>query len=127
MIRVVSKLVLMTAVVVPQAQAASYTGFAAHYRPGLMERVAANRGIPPASCMVASHRLPLARSIVVLGQRTGVSRRCTVVDICAPKDCPRIKARGIVVELDYQSNRAICGATREPPRYCPVTVWEVGP
>lgn len=125
MIRLASKLVLMTAVVLPQSQAASYTGFAASYAPGVMTAVARHRGIAPTSCMVASHRLPLERSIVVLGQRTGVSRRCKVVDICAPRDCPRIRQRGIVVELDYQSNRAICGATREPPRYCPVTVWEV--
>lgn len=125
MIHVASKL-LLVALALPQSAPASYTGFAASYSTGTMERVARHRGIPAASCMVASFRLPLERWVDVLGQRTGVRRTCKVVDVCRPgPDCRRIRQRRIVVELDWASNKAICGASKEPPSFCPVTVSEV--
>jgi hypothetical protein len=123
-IHVASKL-LLVALALPQSAPASYSGFAASYSLGTMELVARNRHMSPEPCMVASFRLPLERHIEVLGLKTGVSRRCKVVDVCHPRDCKRILARGIRVELDYGSNKAICGATREPPSYCPVRVTEV--
>ena len=125
MIHVCAKAAFVVALALPQSPP-SYIGYAASYSPGTMERVARHRGIPPASCMVASFRLPLERWVDVRGQRTGVRRRCLVVDICRPgPECRRIRQRRIVVELDYLSNRAICGASKEPPSYCPVTVVEV--
>jgi hypothetical protein len=103
----------------------SYSGFAAHYGPGTMARVARVRHMAPAACMVASHRLPLGRWVTVLGLRTGVQRHCKVVDICHPKHCASILRRRVVVELSYQDNLTICGYRNEPPRMCPVSVVEV--
>jgi len=126
MIRLASKLVLMTAVVVPQAQPASYTGFAAHYQKGLMEAVARHRGIPPASCMVAHTYHPIGTVVDVLGLRTGRRLRCLVVDVPRPgRDRASIIRRHIITELDYGSNRVICGSSHEPPSYCPVVTREV--
>jgi hypothetical protein len=126
MITCTAKIALTIALAMPQSQPASYSGYAASYAKGVMEHVADVRGIARQPCMVASWRLPLERWVVVRGQRTGVRRRCLVVDVCRPgRDCARIRRKHIVVELDWSTNKAICGASKEPPSYCPVTVFEV--
>lgn len=124
---VAARTLLLVALALPESRPPSYRGFGASYGKGVMEQVARNREMPRSGCMVASFRLPLGRWVRVVGQRTGVMRRCQVIDICAPQDCPTIRARKIVIELDWESNRAICGFSREPPRMCPVSVWELGP
>jgi len=120
-------LALVTTLSGAQAQPGTYQGFSVYYPAGLFERVAANRHMAPASCMAATSRLPLGRWIDVLGQRTGVRRRCRVLDICQPSDCPALRRRRIVVELDELSSLAVCGHLNEPARKCPVTVYEVQP
>lgn len=120
-----AKLLLVMALTLPQGPTSS--GFAVYYPAGLFEVVAANRGMTPASCMAATSRLPLGRWIDVRGQRTGVQRRCKVLDICHPNDCPALRRRRIVVELDEASNKAICGFVNEPAIKCPVVVNEVTP
>lgn len=130
MISCCMKLALVMALTLPQGATsqgyAVYSGFAAHYSRGMMQTVSRNRGLY-ADCMVASWKLPLGRWVTVLGQRTGVRRRCMVIDICAQRDCPRIRARGIVTELSYEDNKEICRRNGEPPRFCTVTVTEVTP
>jgi hypothetical protein len=91
------------------------TGHAVRYNPGVMRRVAQVRKIPPQRCMVA---WTYARSrdmgrvwLEVVGVRTGVSRRCLVVDLPQAKHRPALVRRGVVVELDYTSSFAICGRT----------------
>lgn len=126
MIRLASKIAVMVAVVLPQSQPASYTGFAASYTPGLMEAVARHRGIPPASCMVAHTYHPIGTVVDVLGLRTRRRLRCLVVDIPQPRDRARIIRRRIITELDYASNRIICGSSHEPPSFCPVVTVRQG-
>lgn len=112
--------VLITAILAPAP--APRSGYAARYRPGLMHEVARNRGMTPASCMVAATHEQLGAWLTVRGQRTGAVLTCLVVDVPAARDRAAIIRKGIVVELDHASAGIICGSTREPPSMCPVTV-----
>jgi hypothetical protein len=97
-------------------------GYATHYRQGLFEQVADNRGMPRARCMVADDRTPLGAFVAIRGARTGVLLRCQTTDVSAPKDKARHLRDGLV-ELDYHSGRAICGKWfAERWRNCPVWV-----
>jgi hypothetical protein len=104
-----------------------YEGYAARYGAGVMGRVADNRGIARSSCMVA---LTSARTITgdqwvwVLGRKTGKMRHCKIVDLPQDEDRAGLQERGIVTELDRESARDVCGGVTEPPRKCPVIVWE---
>lgn len=99
-------------------------GFAAHYRPGVMEAVSRARGLPLVDCMIASGQEPIGRWLTVSSTRA--RRRCRVTDVCRPRDCTTIKRRRIVVELDFRSAQALCGIAtfgQAPPSACPVEVW----
>lgn len=102
---------------------------AAHYAPGVMERVSRVRGLPQAGCMIASPTEPIGTWVRVRGLRTGATRLCRVTDTSAPQDRLRhIRKRQI--ELDWPSARAICNIRRvgqEPPWRCPVWVSRAGP
>jgi hypothetical protein len=95
-------------------------GIAAHYRDGLMERVAERRGLRTDGCLAASNiGNPLGSYVSVNGTR------CRIVDVCHPRDCKRLRKRGIIVELSFRSAKRICSISRygqEPPEKCPVTV-----
>jgi hypothetical protein len=104
------------------ARPATVTGFAARYAPGMMARVARNRHMAQATCMVASQFVGIGGWLTVTGLKTGAVRRCKVVDVPQPYDAKPLLRRGIVVELDHTSAKAICGSVREPPRQCPVRV-----
>lgn len=104
------------------ASATAQHGVAARYRPGLMQRVARNRGIEPAACMVASPSAPLRSWVHVSGRRTNKELRCLVVDVPQDRHRARLARLRIVVELDHESARVICGSVVDPPRLCPVTV-----
>jgi hypothetical protein len=94
---------------------------AAHYAPGYFARVAARRQLPSAPCYVASPSHDIGSWLLVEGVRTGVQRLCLVADTSQPWDRARhLRAR--LIELDYDSARAICGSTRLPNRDCPVRV-----
>jgi hypothetical protein len=105
-------------------------GRAVRYGPTVMARVALNRGIPWQPCMVAwtyAKDEDMGRKwLLVEGVKTGVRKRCLVVDLPQPRDKANLIKRGIVVELDARSSRAIC-----PPgwdgaaRLCAVRVKEV--
>jgi len=77
-----------------------------------MARVARNRGIAPQPCMVAwthADDADMGRTwLLVEGVRTGVRKRCLVVDLPHPRDRPNLMRRGILVELDARSSLAIC-------------------
>lgn len=93
-----------------------------------MERVARNRGIEPQPCMVAyTHAKDEdmgVRWLEVEGLATGVTRRCLVIDLPRPgRDKVSLIRRGVLVEIDANSSRAICGAAwRGKASECPVRV-----
>ena len=94
-------------------------GVAAMYAPGVMERVADNRGLPRSACMVAMAQ-PIGTQVVVYGEAG--SAECVVMDVPHPRDVRSIAARGIVVELDYRSSWQVCRDPRLGPEQCPVIV-----
>lgn len=98
------------------------SGYAPHYSPGLMARVAANRDMAPAACMVSSPTWPLGTHLWVHGENTGQLLDCTVVDVSAPKDRDRHIRTRRVIELSYEATTALCGSTRERVIDCPVVV-----
>lgn len=98
------------------------SGYAPHYSPGLMARVARTRDMPPAACMVSSPVWPLGTQLWVYGERTQTLLPCTVVDVSAPKDRARHIRTKRVVELSYEVTKALCGSTKERVIDCPVTV-----
>jgi hypothetical protein len=113
-------LALLT-ILAPIAHARS-TGYAARYRPGLMRRVALNRGMTPSSCMVASHVNPLGAWITVYGVSTGISLRCHVVDIAVGQDLRTNLQKGIIIEVAHENAIDLCGSTRRRPRDCLIIV-----
>lgn len=98
------------------------------YAPGLMAQVARNRGIPPQSCMVAyTHATDADMGVTWLeveGRETGVRRRCLVTDLPRPgRDKANLIRRGVIVELDAESGRIVCGASWSgKASECPVRV-----
>ena len=107
------------------APAYQHRGYAAHYRPGLMERVAQRRGMPQTPCMVATPYVALGRWVQVQSRKNGQVLRCRVTDVPHPKDIPLLRKRNIVIELNFSSARILCNIHRtgqEPPRACPVTL-----
>ena len=97
-------------------------GYAPHYAPGLMSKVAHNRDMPQAACMVSSPTLPIGSWVWVYGQRTGALLRCRVTDVSHPRDRARHLRTRRLVELDYAVTRALCGATDEPSAACKVII-----
>lgn len=105
------------------AQQTTYDGYAAHYRDGLMEQVAANRGMPVVDCMIATPYADLGTWVTVESLLTGVVQACRVTDIPHPHDRQSIIERGIVVEFGFANIDEMCNlsyAGQEPPRACPV-------
>ena len=104
---------------------AERSGFAPHYRPGLIEQVARNRGLHPVACMVASYHEPIGAWVTVTSRRTGRSERCKVVDTCRPVDCRRLIGKGYVIELGWPAAKRLCLHKRyadRDPTTCRVTV-----
>ena len=85
-----------------------------------------NRGLPVVRCMAAvtdNHRI--GAWVTITSVTTGRSERCRITDVCAQRDCARLRARNIVAELSYGAARRLCGITHyasEPPRACIVRV-----
>jgi hypothetical protein len=98
------------------------SGYAPHYSPMLMTRVAQHRAMQPSACMVSSPIWPLGTQLWVYGERTGELLDCTVVDVSAPKDAARHIRTRRVVELSFEVTKALCGSTRERVIDCPVMV-----
>lgn len=99
-------------------------GYATRYSPGLMHRVASNRAMPVADCMVSDDLARLGTFVWVRGHNTGALLSCQVTDVSQARDRERHVKAGLV-ELDWASARRVCGeaAFHGPWRWCPVTVW----
>lgn len=107
-----------------------HEGLAVRYSEGVMEAVAHNRGIPPTDCMVAytyAEAEDMGKLwLEVEGIATGVRRRCLTADLPRPHDRPNLIRRNVLVELDANSARSICGAAwRGKASECPVRVRAV--
>src|SRR6187551_1902236 len=91
---------ILSALLIQPAQAAQ-SGFAARYRPGLMERAAEIHGVrvPPGRELCASPLHPLGTLLTVTSRITGRVWSCIVGDIAHARDRAHILRRGIVIEL----------------------------
>jgi hypothetical protein len=100
------------------------SGYAPHYAKNVMERVARNRDMPHADCMVSSPRYPLGTMIWVYGRNTDTLLHCRVTDVSHPRDKARHLRTRRVVELGYTEAERLCGlrAMRDRPEKCPVIV-----
>ena len=107
-----------------------HSGFAAHYRPGLMDQVARRRGLPKVPCMIASPHYVVGTWVYVKSRKNGRTLRCRVTDVPQPYHRARLNKLNIVVELDFKSATILCNIKRpsqEPPRACPVVItWVSG-
>ena len=126
-VRLMAALAIICNLLTPPAVAAprERKGFAAHYRPGLMEKVSKRRGMPVVRCMVASPHHKLGAWVLVRSTKNKQERKCRVTDVPRKSDRPALIRRNIVVELDYKSAKVLCGikyAGHLPPRACPVIV-----
>lgn len=97
----------------------AYEGYAPYYAPGLMEKVAARRGMDVAGCMVASSVAALGERVYVYGVRTGRLLYCTVVDVSETRDRPGHLRRRIYAELAWDDATNICGQHGRT-RDCPI-------
>ena len=110
-----------------RADGHSRTGFAAHYRPGLMERVSRARGLEIVACMVASPYHRIGAWLTVHSPKRKQTLHCRVTDVPKARHRPALIRRGIVVELDFDSAKILCGIRRPreaPPRACRVVVTD---
>lgn len=83
----------------------------AHYAPGLMERVAAKRGLPSSRCYIASPTIPIGTRVQVKGLNTGKTLLCYVADTSARQDRARHIRAGLI-EVGYDEAEALCGSTK---------------
>ncbi len=99
------------------------TGFAAHYRPGLMEKVARQRGLEVVACMVASPHHKIGVWLSIHSPKRKQTLKCRVTDVPQKAHRPALIRKGIVVELDFESAKILCGIKRPreaPPSACKV-------
>jgi len=94
--------------VVPQAVNARTTraGIAAYYSPGVMARVARNRGMDLRDDVAGWAAVPNCSEvgrIVVASINGSRPERYQVLDCSHPRDKARHLRQGIVIEVDYQS------------------------
>jgi hypothetical protein len=105
----------------PPTDEPAYEGIAAHYDPGLMERVSRNRHMPIVGCMFASPLWKMGSWWRITGVKTGKTLLCRTTDTSMPKDRAR-HIRTHLIELDFASAKFICGSTRLANRECPVRI-----
>jgi hypothetical protein len=110
------------------------SGFAPRYSPNVMERVARNRGMDVAGCMVSSPYYDVGEWVLVYGYNTDRALRCRITDVsdptvkCRNGRCESDKARHTrtkrVTELSYPAALALCGRKHinHRPEQCPVLV-----
>jgi hypothetical protein len=115
----------LTGVTHAALQSRERAGLALWYSPGVMGRVAYNRGLPLRLCMIASPHHAIGARVLVTGRRTGRSRLCVVYDVPQTRHRPGLIRRGVVAELDFRSAKILCGERGGQPRNCRVTVRDV--
>jgi hypothetical protein len=108
----------------PAVPATAESGFAPHYSPRLMAKVARRRKLDPAPCMVSRPRGPIGGWVYVYGERTGQTLKCLITDVSHPRDLKRHLRTRRIVELSWETTAQICGTTKGRPVDCPVRVWE---
>lgn len=129
-VRLMDVVAIVCSLVSPPAVAAprERRGFAAHYRPGLMEKVAQRRRMPVVRCMVASPHQKLGAWVMVRSTKREQELKCRVTDVPRKGHRAALIRRKIVVELDFKSAKVLCGIKYSghlPPRACPVVVTTV--
>jgi hypothetical protein len=97
-------------------------GYAPHYAPGLMARVAERRGMDVGGCMVSSAQYEIGVSVYVIGVNTGTIRLCTVVDVSHPRDKARHLKTRRIAEISHEDARAICGTVSGSSGECPIVL-----
>jgi hypothetical protein len=114
----------LLAALTTQPASADQMGYAARYRPGLMERAAQIHGvsIPPGRELCSSPTERLGTLLTVTSRISGSVWRCVVVDIAHARDRASILRRGIVIELPPIGAMHLCGSVRGRPSDCPVRV-----
>lgn len=103
-----------------------HKGCVAHYREGLMEKVARNRKMPIVDCMIASPVIKLGTWVKIQFLNTGDIKSCRVTDVAAPKDKANIMNRGIVAEVDFNTAKSQCGVKKagdSPPWECQAIIY----
>lgn len=104
-------------------------GFAAHYSPGLMARVANNRNLPIVPCMISSPVYEIGTWVYVEGINTGKRLYCRVTDVSNPasvdgkeSDRDRHIRMALLAELAFENTLDICGSTTLANRECPILI-----
>jgi hypothetical protein len=97
-------------------------GYAPHYAPGLMAKVAARRGMEPQACMISSAEYDIGTWVWVYGVRSGALLHCQVIDVSHPRDVARHRRTRRLIELDYAVTKEICTTTRGSSAECPVII-----
>lgn len=98
-------------------------GYAPHYAPGVMDRVADIRGLERVDCQVSSPVLGIGNWVYVVGVNTGVVRYCRVTDVSEAIDRLRHIRTRRVVEIGFRLVPVLCSVSiDEPPEKCPVIV-----
>jgi len=111
----------------PQPEPVHYTGYAAHYSPGLMAKVAKNRGIEPYDCMISSPLFPLETIVIVKSLSNDVELECKVVDQSHPRDKERHINNRLWAEVDFGSAKKLFDIKKvgqKPNRDCPIEIWK---
>lgn len=103
-----------------------HNGYAPHYSPKLMAKVAHRRDIAAIGCLVSSPRYPLLTKLYVYGVKTHTLQACTVVDVSHPRDKARHLRTGREVELSWEDTLHLCGSRKGRPEDCPVIVIKIG-
>jgi hypothetical protein len=101
---------------------------AAHYAPGVMERVARVREMPPVECMISSPWHDLGEWVRIESLVNDEVAVCRTTDVSAPEDHERHLRRRLV-ELDWPTAQRLCDLSavgQKSPRECPVLLedWE---
>lgn len=132
LITVITAVGLVLPAINPAQPIEKHSGYAAHYSPGLMQKVAKNRGIEPQDCMLSTDLYPLETPVYVESLVDGVevTLECLVVDHSMPKDKARHLKNKLYAELDFNSAKQICNISKvaeKPWRECPVNIWKIDP
>ena len=105
-----------------------HSGYAPRYSPGVMERVARVRDLPPVDCMVSSPRYPIGSWVWVYGWNTDTLLHCRVTDVSQDRDRARHLRTKREVELGYTEAQRLCGRQylNHRPEQCPILVVKLG-
>ena len=102
------------------------SGVAVYYSPGVMERVAAFRGLtrpPIADGMAAVTDCSQIGKIAFASINGGLVERYLIVDCSQPRDVARHIQQNLVIEVDYQS--AVRNNFHRDGR-APAVLWAIG-